>query len=53
MPLDYRFLEGSGDMLHHGHPVANDGTLGDNIETMNARLALPWEGLYDRYMYDT
>ena len=48
VPFDYRFLEGSSDMLHNGHPVAKDRTLGDNIETINARLALPWEGLYER-----
>ena len=28
--------------------MAKDGSLGDNIETINARLALPQEGLYGR-----
>ena len=34
--------------LVYRHPVEKDGTPADNIETINAGLALPWKDLYDR-----
>ena len=37
----------SMDQLYR-YQMAKDGTLGDNIETINARLALPWRGLDGR-----